>query len=315
MPVILPDGLPARETLLAEGVEVLSPGHAKGTQPSPLRVALLNLMPTKAKTETQIARLLGRTPFRVELTLFVPDGYAPKTAPSGHVTAFYRRFSQIRGQRFDGLIVTGAPVETLPFEDVSYWRELTEILDWSRRCVPRSLYICWAAQAALRHFHGVPKHRLDEKLFGVFRHRLVKADAAALRGFGEGFLVPVSRRAAVRAEDLPAGRGLEILAESAEAGLSLLEESTRAALYMFDHLEYDTETLRDEYLRDRAAGRPIGLPANYFPDDDASRPPCNGWRSHGALLFRNWIEGIRQASLAGAARPRASCCGATPTLD
>ncbi len=262
MPVILPPELPARPTLVGEGVEVLSPGEAKRLQLRPLRIALLNLMPTKAKTETQIARMLGGTPFQIDLTLFVPDGYAPKTTPAGHMAAFYRRFSEIRDRQFDGLIVTGAPVETLPFEEVSYWDELTRILDWSRSHVRRSFYICWAAQAALQHFHGVPKHGLEQKLFGVFRHRVVKPDADILRGFGDGFAVPVSRHTEVRAADLPSGCGVEILAHSTEAGLCLLEESARGAFYMFNHLEYDTDTLRDEYLRDLEAGKPIGLPKN-----------------------------------------------------
>ncbi len=296
MPVILPPELPARRTLLGEGVEVLSPGEAKRLQLRPLRIALLNLMPTKAKTETQIARLLGGTPFQIELTLFVPDSYEPRTTPAGHMTAFYRRFSEIRAQHFDGLIVTGAPVETLPFEEVSYWDELGRILDWSRTNVRRSYFICWAAQAALQHFHGVPKHGVKEKLFGVFRQRVTKTDSEILRGFGDGFTVPVSRHTEVRAADLPAGRGLDVLAESAEAGLSMLQEPGRGAVYMFDHLEYDTDTLRDEYLRDRDAGGPIALPENYFPDDDDSRPPLNGWRSYGALLFRNWIDGIARAA-------------------
>ena len=296
MPVILPPELPARRALAGEGVEVLSPGEAKRLQLRPLRIALLNLMPTKAKTETQIARLLGGTPFQIELTLFVPDSYEPRTTPAGHMTAFYRRFSEIRAQHFDGLIVTGAPVETLPFEAVNYWDELGRILDWSRTNVRRSFYICWAAQAALQHFHGVPKHGLDEKLFGVFRHRVVKPDAEILRGFGDGFAVPVSRHTEVRAADLPAASGVEILAHSTEAGLCLLEEPARGAVYMFNHLEYDTHTLRDEYQRDLEAGKPIGLPRNYFPDDDDSRPPCNGWRSYGALLFRNWIDGIARAA-------------------
>ena len=296
MPVILPSELPARRILLSEGVEVLSPERASHLQPQALRIGLLNLMPTKAKTETQIARLLGVTPQRIDLTLFVPDSYRPKTTPSRHMPAFYRRFSQIRAERFDGLIVTGAPVETLPFEDVSYWQELTEILDWSRSHVRRSFYICWAAQAALQHFHGVPKHGLADKLFGVFPHRVVKADSDILRGFGDRFTIPVSRHSEVRAADLPPGRGLDILAESAEAGLSLLEERDRGATYMFDHLEYDSDSLQDEYIRDRAAGKPIALPSNYFPDDDDSRPPCNGWHSHGVLLFRNWIDGVARAA-------------------
>ena len=308
MPIALPNGLPARRVLQREGIEVIDgrasdDHHRRGARPA-LRVALLNLMPTKIATETQIARLLGSTPFRVDLTPFVPDSYVPKCTPARHIEAFYERWSAVRGRRFDGLIVTGAPVETLPFEEVSYWRELTEIFDWSRERVRRSCFICWGAQAALHHFHGVPKRALPRKAFGVFRHRVARPGAPLLRGFGASFVTPVSRHTEVRAADLPPGSGLDVLADSPEAGLCLVEDRPGGAVYMFNHLEYDAGTLRDEYLRDLKAGRPIQLPRHYFPGDDPARPPVNTWRPFAHLLFRNWITGIdRSAGLEHPDRP------------
>jgi homoserine O-succinyltransferase len=256
----------------------------------PLRIALLNLMPTKAATETQFARLLGSTPFPVALTLVVPDSYEPRNTPAEHLAAFYERWSRVRYRTFDGLIVTGAPVETLPFEEVAYWRELTAVFDWARSHVRRTYHVCWGAQAALHHFHGVPKRGLAAKMFGVFRHRVAaRPDHPLFRGFGDGFVTPVSRHTEVRAADLPRDAGLEVLADSPEAGLCLVEDRPRRALYMFNHLEYDADTLGDEYRRDLRAGRPIAAPRHYFPGDDPARPPANTWRPFAHLLFRNWL--------------------------
>src|SRR4029453_2181786 len=222
MSIALPRGLPARRTLVAEGVEVLSGNELRRWGRRPLRLCLVNLMPNKIVTETQIARLLGATSMMVELTLCVPDSYRSKTAPADHMASFYRPWTHVRDEHFDGLIVTGAPVEALPFEDVTYWSDLCAIFDWARARPISSLYICWAAQAALYHFHGVPKHRLPEKMFGVFRHRVTNNDSHLLRGFGDEFPAPVSRHTEVRAADLPAQAGLTVLAVSADAGLCVV---------------------------------------------------------------------------------------------
>ncbi|MGF1611419.1 MAG: homoserine O-succinyltransferase [Kiloniellales bacterium] len=294
MSILLPEGLPARRQLASEGVALLDrPVPARDGQ-SRLRVALVNLMPRKAITETQIARLLGSTPHRVELTLLVPASYRARTTDPDHLAAFYRPWPEVREQSFDGLIVTGAPVETLPFEAVDYWRELTEIFDWADRNVGASYFICWAAQAALFHRHGVPKHALADKAFGVHTHEVRSPSAALLRGFGSCFPVPVSRHTEVRAEDLPAGGAVQVLADSPETGLCLLHEAERQATYMFNHLEYDADTLPAEYERDLEAGLPIRLPRHTFAEDDPSRPPHQRWRPFAHLLFRNWLDGLAE---------------------
>jgi len=295
--IALPIGLPARSILAAEGVEVLSPDELHRRGGRPLRICLVNLMPSKIVTETQICRLLGATPLPVALTLCLPDSYRSKTTPASHLASFYRPWSQLRDERFDGLVVTGAPIETLPFEDVTYWPDLLAILDWAKSRITSSLYICWAAQAALHHFHAVPKHELPAKISGVFRQRVANADARLLRGFGAEFPVPVSRYTEVRAGDLPAG--LTVLADSPDTGLCLIEDRENRAVYMFNHLEYDAETLREEFLRDRLAGRPVGIPSNYFPDDDPARPAMNVWRLPAYLLFGNWLDEIQRTARRG----------------
>jgi len=298
MAILLPDGLPARRQLASEGVPVIDGNAQRSGRQRPLRVALLNLMPRKAVTETQIARLLGSNPHLVELTLLVPGSYRPRTTDPEHLAAFYRPWPEARGERFDGLIVTGAPVETLDFEAVDYWPELTEVLDWADRSVGGSFFICWGAQAALYHRHGVPKHALAEKAFGVYQQRVRARGAALLRGFGDRFPVPVSRHTEVRAHDLPASGAVQVLAESPDSGLCLLHEAGRRAVYMFNHIEYDADTLPGEYLRDRAAGLPIQVPHNTFPQDDPAQggkaSPHNGWRPYAQLLFRNWLDGLAE---------------------
>ena len=291
MSITLPAGLPARRALLAEGIEVLSREELGGSGLRPLRLCLVNLMPNKAVTETQIARLAGATSIPVELVLCLPDGYRPRSTPADHL-ALYQPWSKIRHEEFHALIVTGAPIETLPFEEVTYWSELCAIFDWARSRGMSSLYLCWAAQAALHHFHGVPKHGLPEKKFGIFRQRVASPGARLLRGFGEEFPVPVSRHTEVRAADLPAEAGLTVLAASADSGLCLVEDRRNRAVYMFNHLEYDAETLRDEYLRDRSAGKAVDLPQSYFPGDDPRRMPVNVWQPFAHLLFANWLGEI-----------------------
>ena len=279
---------------MAEGIEVRTGDELQRGAARPLRICLVNLMPNKIATETQICRLLGATAIPVALTLCVPDGYRSKTTPASHIANFYWPWSQIRDEPFDGLIVTGAPIETLPFEDVTYWPKLLAILDWAKARIPSSLYICWAAQAALYHFRGVPKHPLPRKVSGVFRHRVANAESRLLRGFDGEFPVPVSRHTEVRAVDLPARTGLSVLADSPEAGLCLIEDREKRAVYMFNHLEYDAGTLRDEFLRDRKSDPGVSIPANYFPDDDPARPALNVWRPAAHLLYGNWLGEIRR---------------------
>ena len=279
---------------MAEGITVADGDELHPRSDRPLRICLVNLMPNKIVTETQLCRLLGATSIPVDLVLCVPDSYRSKTTPARHIATFYWPWSLIRDQKFDGMVVTGAPVETLPFSDVTYWSDLRAIFDWARSRITSSLYICWAAQAALYHFHDVPKHALAAKMFGVFPHRAAVPASRLLRGFDEEFSVPVSRHTEVRAGDLPAEVGLRVLADSPEAGLCLVEDRPNRAVCMFNHLEYDAETLRDEFLRDRQAGKPISLPANYFPDDDPTRPVPNVWRSAAHLLFGNWLAEIRR---------------------
>ena len=296
MPISLPIGLPAATTLAAEGVVVVGDAALHSGGARPLRICLVNLMPKKTATETQICRLLGATPIPVEVTLCVPDSYQSRSTPESHIAAFYRRWSQIRGEHFDGLVMTGAPIETLPFEAVDYWMDLCAMLEWARARVAASFYICWAAQAALYHFRGVPKHARVAKLSGVYRQRVARAGSALLRGFGEEFPVPVSRYTEVRAGDLPVA--VSVLAEAAETGLCLVEDRANRATCMFNHLEYDTETLRDEFHRDRFAGKQPAIPANYFPDDDPTRPAANVWRPWGHLLFGNWLTEIARTARA-----------------
>jgi homoserine O-succinyltransferase len=294
LPISLPNGLPARKALAAEGVDVLTGDELHRGSGRPLRICLVNLMPKKIATETQICRLLGATTIPVAVTLCVPDSYRSRSTPESHINAFYRRWNQIRDQRFDGLVMTGAPIETLPFEDVDYWTDLCAMLDWAKSHIVSSLYICWAAQAALHHFHGVPKHLRAAKLSGVFRQCVANAGSPLLRGFGHEFPVPVSRYTEVRAADLPAG--LNVLADSTATGLCLIEDHANRATCMFNHLEYDTETLRDEFLRDRLAGKQPAIPANYFPNDDPARPAVNVWRPSAHLLFSNWLTEIERTT-------------------
>jgi homoserine O-succinyltransferase len=296
MPIKVPDNLPAQATLEDEGLLLITEEAAVRQDVRPLEIALLNLMPEKIKTETQISRLLGATPLQIELTLLTTSSYAPKNTSAEHMLAFYQPWEDVRDRKFDGLIVTGAPVETLPFQDVVYWRELTQIFDWSLSHVQETYNICWGAQAALQHFHGVPKYELPQKLFGVFPHHVRGGRDALLRGFNDIIPVPVSRHTEVRSEDLAALSGLEVLLESDESGLCLIRDVERRQTYMFNHLEYDTGTLAEEYHRDIAVGAQIQLPAYYFPENDPEKEPTNSWRAHGSLLICNWIYNLYQST-------------------
>ena len=296
MPIKIPDDLPARATLGAEGVMVMGEADAVRQDIRPLRIGLLNLMPNKVKTETQFARLLGSTPLQVELTLVKMTNHVARSTPSEHIISFYRDFVDIRAERFDGFIVTGAPVESMPFAQVTYWDELRRVFDWTQTHAHACLNICWGAQAAVHHFHGMPKYQLSEKAFGVYRHRNLAPASPYLRGFSDDFSIPVSRWTEVRRKDIPAASGMNILMESDEAGLCLLDDPAHHSLHMFNHIEYDSNSLSEEYFRDVSANKSIGMPRNYFPKDDPSRQPENRWRSHAHLLFGNWINQIYQTA-------------------
>ncbi|MCK0530688.1 homoserine O-succinyltransferase [Sphingobium agri] len=292
MPITIPDKLPARFILEAEGVMVMSEADAVCQDVRPLRIGLLNLMPDKISTETQLARLLGATPLQIELTLVRISNHVARNTSPDHMAAFYRPWSDVSMEKFDGFIITGAPVERLPYSAVHYWGELCSILDWTQTHVHRCFTICWAAQAALFHFHGVPKRDLSRKAFGVFRHGNLAPMSPYLRGFSDTFDVPVSRWTEVCQSALADANSLEVLAGSDEVGAGLVNDRTHHTLYMFNHLEYDTDTLAVEYRRDGTAQ----LPAHYFPVDDPTRTPENRWRSQAHLLFGNWINEIHQTT-------------------
>jgi homoserine O-succinyltransferase len=296
MPIKIPDDLPARHVLEAEGVVVMREVDAVRQDIRPLRIGLLNLMPNKINTETQLARLIGATPLQVELTLIRITDHVAQHTPTSHMASFYRPWSDVRSERFDGFIITGAPVERLPFEVVTYWDELRRILDWTQSHVHRCLTICWRAQAAVHHFHSMPKYELPKKAFGVFRHRNLRPTSPYMRGFSDDFAIPVSRWTEIRSEDIPMDSGLTVLADSSETGVCLLDDSARRSLHAFNHIEYDTGSLAEEYFRDLADGSEISIPRNYFPQDDSSRQPENCWRSHAHLLFGNWINEIYQTT-------------------
>ncbi|MCT8997994.1 homoserine O-acetyltransferase MetA [Chelativorans intermedius] len=310
MPIKIPDQLPARDVLVREGVSVMDERTALRQDIRPLQIGLLNLMPNKIRTETQFARLIGATPLQVELTLVRVGNHRSKNTPEEHLITFYRTWEEVMERKFDGFIVTGAPVELLDYEDVTYWEELTRIFDWTASNVHSSFFICWGAMAAAWHFHRIPKHTLQKKAFGVFRHRNNAPASPYLAGFSDDFAIPVSRWTEIRRADIPADRGLEVLMESDVTGPCLLTEATGNRLYMFNHIEYDSTSLKEEYDRDVAAGTPIEVPHGYFPGDDPSRPPLNRWRSHAHLLFGNWINQVYQTTPydleeIGTARPSA----------
>ena len=296
MPIKIPNHLPARAVLDRERVPVIIEDVALRQDIRPLQIALLNLMPDKVRTETQLLRVLGTTPLQIEMTLLRAANHESRNTPIEHLTAFYKIWNEVRDRRFDALIITGAPVEHLPFAEVHYWDELTQIFEWTKSNVYSGLFICWGAQAALHYFHGVPKYDVGEKRFGVFRHRVLKPFEPLTAGFDDFFFVPVSRYTEVRHRDVATVPDLEILVESKESGICLIQDFARRRVYMFNHLEYDAETLLGEYRRDRDAGLGTALPFNYFPDNDLELAPRLTWRAHRNLLFGNWINMIYQGT-------------------
>ena len=292
MPIKIPNGLPARETLESENIFVMPETRALTQNIRPLRIALLNLMPTKVVTETQLSRLLGNTPLQVELELIQVRSHKSKNTSQEHMLAFYKTFDEVENQFFDGMIITGAPVEQMPFEEVEYWDELCYIMEWSKTHVHSTFHICWGAQAALYYHFGIEKVPLAKKLFGVFPHKVVYKNPILLRGFDDIFWVPHSRHTTVRWEDVAAVPEIKILAGSEEAGLYAMITPGGRQVFITGHSEYDPETLKLEYLRDKNAGLPIDVPKNYFPDDDDTKPPMVRWRGHANLLYSNWLNYI-----------------------
>jgi homoserine O-succinyltransferase/O-acetyltransferase len=290
MPIKIPDLLPAKEILQSENIFVMGEERAIHQDIRPLQIAVLNLMPTKIVTETQLLRLLGNTPLQVEVTLVRTSSYQSKNTPEEHMLTFYKTFDQIKDSKFDALIITGAPVEHLAFEQVDYWQELEEIMDWGLENVFALLYICWGAQAALYHQFGIPKYPLPAKQFGVFPHNVLDKNARLLRGFDDIFYAPHSRHTEIRRTDIDKIPDLNILAESEEAGVYIVGTNDGRQIFVTGHSEYDPLTLKKEYDRDVAAGLPIAVPVNYYPGNDPARSSVVSWRGHAHLLFANWIN-------------------------
>ena len=290
MPINIPEDLPASEVLASENIFVMSESRALHQDIRPLEIVLLNLMPTKVATETQFLRLLGNSPLQVNITLLHPKTHTAKNTPEEHLLRFYKTFDCIRNRKFDGLVITGAPVEQLEFSEVDFWDELREIMDWALHNVYSTLFICWAAQAGLYHHYGVPKYHLKNKLSGVFRHRIDKRHTKILRGFDDEFYAPHSRYTEIRKEDIERIGRLETLAESAEAGVYLVISDDGRMVFVTGHSEYDPLTLKGEYDRDMLKGLDVPVPQNYFPDEDPKKDPLVRWRGHANLLFANWLN-------------------------
>ena len=295
MPIKIPATLPAHDVLRSEGVMVMSDEVAARQDIRPLQIALLNLMPMKIKTETQFARLIGATPLQIELSLIRMSEHQTRNTAAEHMEEFYRPFTEVRDEKFDGLIITGAPIEHLPFEEVTYWDELCEVFDWTQSNIHSTFGVCWGGMAMVNYFHGVRKHMLDHKAFGCFRHRVTDPASPYLRGFSDDCVVPVSRWTEMKQDEIDAA-GLTTLITSDEAGPCLVEDVAHRALYIFNHFEYDSGTLKQEYDRDVDNGTPINVPMNYYPDNDPTAQPQNRWRSHAHLLYGNWINEIYQTT-------------------
>lgn len=290
MPIKIPDKLPATKQLRQENIFVMSEKKAMHQDIRPLKIVIVNLMPTKITTETQLLRLLSNSPLQVEIDFLQMDSHMSKNTPHEHLSAFYKTFDEIKNAKYDGMIITGAPVENLEFEEVDYWEELVKIMDWSTTHVTSTLHICWAAQAGLYYHYGVPKHQLSEKCTGVFKHRINRRTAKLVRGFDSEFYAPHSRHTEVRAEDIKKVKELEILAQSKEAGVYIVFTKGGRRIFVTGHSEYDANTLKDEYFRDLEKGKNPPVPKHYFPNDDPTKKPIVRWRSHANLLFSNWLN-------------------------
>ncbi len=290
MPIKIPDNLPAVEVLNSENIFVMPEGRAFHQDIRPLRIVILNLMPTKIVTETQLLRLLGNSPLQVEVVLLNTQTYKSKNTPEEHLVNFYRSFDDIKDQKFDGMIITGAPVENMEFEEVDYWEELVEIMAWSLHNVYSTFHICWAAQAGLYYHFGIPKYQLPAKMFGVFEHTLNRRNINLFRGFDDVFYVPHSRHTEVRRQDIERVKELEIFSESEESGVYIVGTRGGRQIFITGHSEYDPLTLKSEYDRDKEKGLDISVPRNYFPNDDPTKDPIVRWRGHANLLFSNWLN-------------------------
>lgn len=290
MPVVIPGNLPAKEILASENIFVMDEERAVHQDIRLLKIAILNLMPTKIATETQLLRLIGNSPLQVDITLLRTATHESKNTPEEHLLAFYHTIQEVEAERFDGLIITGAPIEHLPFEEVDYWPELQTIMNWSQTHAYSTLFVCWGAQAGLYHFYGVPKYPLPAKMFGVFPHSAVRKNIPLLRGFDDVFYAPHSRHTEVRADDIARVAEIELLVESPEAGVYLAGSRDGRQIFVTGHSEYDPLTLKGEYDRDVRLGLPIHVPVNYYPEDDPTREPVVRWRGHSNLLFVNWLN-------------------------
>ncbi|WP_112308983.1 homoserine O-acetyltransferase/O-succinyltransferase family protein [Pseudogemmobacter bohemicus] len=294
MPITLPETLPAYSVLQDEGVMVMSPERAARQDIRPLKIGLLNLMPKKIQTENQFARLIGATPLQIDLSLIRMSEHQTKNTAAEHMETFYRPFQAVKDEKFDGLIITGAPIEHLDFDQVTYWDELRQVFDWTRSNVHSTFGVCWGGMAMINHFHGVGKHMLGQKAFGCFLQENVAPASPFLRGFSDDCFIPVSRWTEMRRNEIEGVNGMRILLDSAETGPCLVEDPGLNALYIFNHFEYENDTLKQEYDRDVANGTPINIPCHYYPGNDPAKPPRNRWRSHAHLLYGNWINEIYQ---------------------
>lgn len=290
MPIKIPDNLPAVETLEGENIFVMTENRAVHQDIRPLKIIILNLMPTKIETETQLLRLLGNSPLQVDITLLHPKTHLSKNTPQSHLLRFYNTFEDIRDEKFDGMVITGAPVEQIPFEEVAYWKELCSIMDWSLHHVYSTFHICWGAQAGLYHHYGIPKYPLGKKMFGVFPHKTNRNNIKLFRGFDDVFYVPHSRHTEVRREDIQKVDTLDLLSESEESGVYIVSARNGRQIFVTGHSEYNPLTLKSEYDRDILCGLPIDVPSNYYPEDDPSKEPVVKWRGHANLLFCNWLN-------------------------
>ena len=290
MPIKIPNELPAAQTLQSENIFIIPETRAITQDIRPLKILILNLMPTKIATETQLARLLGNTPLQVEMELIHTKTHESRHTPQEHLLAFYKTFDQVCDQTYDGMVITGAPVEQMPFEQVEYWDELCAIMEWSKTHVTSVFHICWGAQAGLYYHYGIPKYPLEQKLFGVFPHTVERKSSILFRGFDETFMVPHSRHTTIRREDVEAVPGLKILASGERTGIYAISTDRGRQIFITGHSEYDADTLDREYRRDKNAGLPIHVPENYYPNDDDTLPPVVSWRAHANLLYSNWLN-------------------------